>query len=77
MSSWTFETYQNQHKTNPSWHVSASYRWDKGNTYSTFVGVFDEKGNQISTIFQNTYGSKNSARSAFRRQVKKLERGEY
>ena len=77
MSSWTLETYETVHKTYPDWRITAEYRWDKGGGYSTFVGVFDEKGCHILTIFKGQYGTKEGARRAYRRQIKKLEQGDY
>lgn len=77
MSSWCFETYQSEHKNNPNWHVSASYRWNKCEPYSVSVGVFDNSGIQVSSIFHNYYATKESAKRAFQRQVRKLKKGDY
>ena len=77
MSSWTFETFQEQHKDYPQWHISASYRWNKGNTYQAYVGVFNEQGMEQFKIFDSVYGSKESAKRAFQRQVRKIKKGEY
>ena len=68
MSSWTFETYEKG-------NTFAEYRWNKGNTYQTFVG-YNHNG-IVTTIFNQTYGNKESARRAFKHQVKKIERGDY
>ena len=74
MSSWTFETFETQYKNNPNWHIYGEYRWEKSGGFSTFVGVFNEKGMQISTIFENIYGTKEQAKRSFKRQIAKLRK---
>lgn len=76
MSSWTFETFEEQYKDYPQWHISASYRWNKGNTYETYVGVFNEEGVEQFKLFNGIYGSKESAKKSFQRQVRKIKKGE-
>lgn len=71
MSSWTFETFEKPYKE--KWHISASYRWNKGNAYEVFAGVFDDKGTHLWTIFNRLYATKENARRSFRRQVAKLK----
>jgi hypothetical protein len=73
MSSWTLETYNAPHSSNANWHIMAEYSWNKCQPYSVFVGVFDNKGNQIETIFKGYYSNVNSAKLSFKRQVRKLK----
>lgn len=76
MSSLTFETFQCEHPTYRQWHISAEYRWDKGEAYAVHVGTFNKEGIQIGHIFLNTYATKESAKRAFKRQVAKIKKGE-
>ena len=77
MSSWGFDSFQTQHKNNPQWHISVSYRWNKGNTYETYVGVFDSKGIEKATLFKGIYSNKESAKRSYQRQVLRIKKGEY
>lgn len=77
MSSWCFETYQTEHKKNPNWHITADYCWNKCEPYSVFVGVFDNKGVHIKTLFKSYYANKESAKRSFQRQVRKIKKGDY
>ena len=75
MSSWTFENYR---KDLPNGnHISASYSWNKCAPYDVSVGIFNEKGIHISTIFRQWYATKEQAQRSFKRQVRKIEKGEY
>ena len=69
MSSWVFETYENG-------NLFAEYRWNKGNTYEVNVGHITSNGFVSVDLFTNTYNTKESAKRAFKRQIKKIEKGE-
>lgn len=64
MSSWIFETYCKDNNY-------VEYRWDKGGTFAMFVG---HKVNGLIVIdYQNTYATKERAKRAFQRQVRKMK----
>lgn len=65
MSSWTFETYEKD-------NVYAEYRWNKSGGYEVFVGK-TYNGISYPNIFHNTYATKESAKRAFKRQIRRLE----
>lgn len=66
MSSWVFETYKNG-------NVFGEYRWNKGNTYEVNFGHITTKGFAITDIFHGIYSNVESAKRAFKRQVRKLQ----
>ena len=70
MSSWTFETYEQG-------NLFAEYRWSKGNIYEVNVGHICSKGFVVEDIFKGTYATKESAKRAFQRIVRKIKKGEY
>ena len=69
MSSWTFETYEKK-------DIYASYRWNKGDGFETVVA---RKFNGVvcSVLYHHCFNTKQGARRAYKRQVDKIEKGEY
>ena len=53
----------------------AEYRWNKEGGYELIVGHY--YNNIVITDYRNTYATKLGAKRAFKRQVKKIENGEY
>lgn len=76
MSSWTFETFEKPHETNEGWYYFAEYRWNKGGAYAVHVGLA-KNGVEQYQLFNNFYADKEGAKRAFKRQIKKIERGDY
>lgn len=69
MSSWTFETYEQD-------NIVATYRWNKGDAYELIVGT-KRNGLVYSDIYHNTYATKEGAKRAYQRYVRKIKKGEY
>ena len=70
MSSWTFETYSNEQL-----NIYGEYRWNKGGGFEVTFG-HKRNGLVYSDIFQSIYGTVEQARRSFKRQVRKIEKGE-